>query len=89
MLGKFAVLESPEVDLPGRASDEELKGAQLVWRSVEPVRWDNPEVLLLERHEYFEGKHPDRSINSIGRTYDIRHEITTGTATAKVKKFND
>lgn len=85
----FRAAELPDVDLPGRAGDGELKDAKLQWQFVEPERWEKPDVLVLLHHEYFEGKRPNGSIRSIGRTYEITQNFTTGKATARVKKFDE
>lgn len=87
--GTFTRAELPEVEFPGRATDAELKGAKHLWSFVEPLRWEKPDVLLLLHHEYFESKRADRSIHSIGRTYEITRNFTTGKATVKVKQFGE
>jgi hypothetical protein len=84
---KFTAVELPEAELPDRAGDKELEGMRLMWRIVEPIRWEKPDVLVLLQHEYFEGKHPDRSIRSEGRTYEVTQDLTKGTAKAKVKTY--
>lgn len=66
---KFSRVEVSEPELPGRAGDAELKGAKQIYTHVEPLRWESPQRLILRRHEYWEGKHADGSIHSIGRTY--------------------
>jgi hypothetical protein len=75
--------------LPGRETDTELKGAQHLWSHEEPLRWTAPDVLVLRRHEYFEGKHPDTSIRSIGRAYEVTRYLASGTASAKVANPDD
>ena len=44
--------------VPGRERDTELEGAILGHDYIEPVRWQKPNVLLLERHEHYEKKKP-------------------------------
>jgi hypothetical protein len=44
--------------VPGRDRDTELEGAILGHDYVEPARWKSPNVLVLERHEYYEKKQP-------------------------------
>ena len=83
---KFARADLPKVELPGRAGDAELIGAQHLWEFVEPLRWVGPDVLELRHHDYFEGKHADGSIHSIGRTYLITRDFMNGKATAKVSE---
>ena len=43
---------------PGRERDTELEGAILGHDYVEPSRWKAPNVLVLERHEYYEKLQP-------------------------------
>jgi hypothetical protein len=87
--GTFIRAELPDAEFPGRATDAELKGAKHLWTFVEPQCWEQPDVLLLLHHQYFESKRADHSIQSIGRTYDIRRNLTTGKATVKVKPIGD
>lgn len=47
--------------VPGRDRDEELNGAILGHDYVEPARWKAPNVLVLERHEYYEKLTPQVS----------------------------
>jgi hypothetical protein len=44
--------------VPGRENDTELEGAMLGHDFIEPVRWQKRNVLLLERHEYYEKMKP-------------------------------
>lgn len=87
--GKFTRLDLPEVELPGRAGDAGLKGAEHLWRFVEPQRWEKPDVLVLRLHDYFEGFRSDRSIRSLGRTYLITRDFSTGKATAVIEKHGE
>ncbi len=48
----------PLDEVPGRASDTELTSAVLGHDYVEPDRWRAPNVLVLERHEYYEKIEP-------------------------------
>lgn len=75
---KFARVNVPEPDLPGRAGDAELKGAKKIYSHVEPLKWESPQRMVLRRHEYWEGKHADGSINSIGRTYLVTVVVAGG-----------
>ena len=82
--------------VPGRDSDEELKGAKLGHDYIEPVRWQKPNVLLLERHEYYQKLGPTEvegmkfeSIKDFARWYRISATIAPdGKATLvwKVRK---
>jgi hypothetical protein len=85
----FTVVKLPEWEFPGRATDAELKGAKHLWTFVEPERWEKPDVLVVLHHEYFESIRPDHSIHSIGRTYDITLNFTTGKAAVKEKDLGE
>jgi hypothetical protein len=56
---------------------------------VEPERWESPEVLVLVYHDYFESFRADRSIHSMGRTYEVTQNLATGKATAKVQNHDE
>jgi len=69
--------------VPGRERDTELDGAILGHDYIEPVRWQKRNVLLLERHEYYERKTPVvvekvkfESIVGFGRWYWITATIS-------------
>ena len=49
----FARVELPLGEVPGRESDTELERAILGHEYTEPIRWQKPNVLVLERHEYY------------------------------------
>jgi hypothetical protein len=87
--GSFKRAKLAGVEFPGRAGDAELKGARHLWQYVEPQRWESAEVLVLLHHDYFEGIRADRSIHSIGRTYEVTQHLGKGSATAKVKNFGE
>lgn len=68
--------------VPGRESDTELKGAILGHEYVEPVKWEKPNVLVLQRHEYYEKLGPTEvdglkfeSIHTLARWYRITATI--------------
>lgn len=70
-------------DVPGRESDTELKGAMLGHQYTEPMRWEKPNVLVLQRHEYYEKLGPTEtggmkfeSIHTLARWYRITATIT-------------
>jgi hypothetical protein len=74
----FSRVELPLSEVPGRASDTELERAILGHEYTEPVRWQKPNVLVLERHEYYETLKPTaigdvkfESIHGLGRLYQI------------------
>ena len=82
--------------MPGRDSDTELERAILGHEYTEPSRWQKPNVLVLERHEYYEKLKPmvvgNQTFNTIGtlsRWYWITATITTegkATLTWKLRK---
>jgi hypothetical protein len=74
----FVRVEVPLSEVPGRANDAELQGAILGHDYVEPLRWSKPNVLVLEKHEYYEklkpatiGETKFESIHSFDRLYQI------------------
>ena len=74
----FARVEVPLSEVPGRAEDGELKGAILGHDFVEPLHWSKPDVLVLQKHEYYETLKPDatgeskfESIHPFDRLYEI------------------
>lgn len=80
--------------VPGRDRDTELAGAILGHDYVEPERWKAPNVLVLERHEYYEKKQPQvldgltfESIVGLSRWYWVTATIdAAGTATLVWKR---
>ena len=69
-------------EVPGRESDAELKGAILGHEYTEPVRWQKANVLVLNRHEYYQKMMPTRidnltfdSIHDLARQYQITATI--------------
>jgi hypothetical protein len=82
--------------VPGRDSDTELERAILGHEYTEPTRWQKPDVLVLERHEYYEKLKPTaigdvkfESIHTLSRWYWITATITTegkATLTWKLRK---
>ena len=85
----FTRAKLPEVTFPGRATDAELKGARHVFAFVEPLRWAEPDVLVISHHDYFESTSAEGSIRGIGRTYEITRNLTTGKATVKVIRHDE
>ena len=78
----FSRLELPLGEVPGRASDTELDGAVLGHEYTEPVRWQKPNILELERHEYYQKMMPTTvgnqrfdSIHDLSRWYRITATI--------------
>ena len=86
----FARLDLSLAEVPGREHDTELEGAVLGHEYTEPLRWEKPNVLILERHEYYEKYKPVvvetvkfNSIHSFDRLYRITVTIAAdGTARA-------
>ena len=69
--------------VPGPDGDTELEGAVLGHEFIEPIRWQKPSVLLLERHEYYEKLKPMvvrkqtfQTIGTLSRWYQITARIT-------------
>jgi hypothetical protein len=89
----FTRVEVSLGEVPGRADDAELQDAILGHDFVEPVRWSKPNVLVLEKHEYYEKLKPTtigdtkfESIHSFDRLYQITVSISPdGKATAAWK----
>jgi hypothetical protein len=67
----FAKVDLPLSEPPGKKDDPELKGAVVGHEYIEPVRWQEQNVLILERHDYYESTHPDGSIKGVGRLWEI------------------
>jgi hypothetical protein len=90
----FTRVDLPLSDVPGRESDEELKGAILGHDYIEPVRWEKPNVLVLERHEYYEKLGPTEidglkfeSIHTLSRWYRITATIAPDGKAAVIWKL--
>lgn len=81
--------------VPGRDRDMELEGAILGHDYVEPKRWNARNVLVLERHEYYEKKQPQildgvkfESIVGLSRWYRVTATIDAeGKATLAWKRL--
>jgi Bacterial SH3 domain len=75
----FALVEIPFNEVPGRDADTELQGAILGHDYVEPLRWSKPNVLVLEKHEYYENLKPlvvgDEKFDTI-HSFDRLRQIT-------------
>ena len=69
----FARVDLPLGDVPGRESDTELEGAVLGHEYTEPVRWQKPNVLVLQRHEYCRKVMPTKVDN---QTFDSIHDLS-------------
>jgi hypothetical protein len=78
----FTRVELPLSEVPGRDSDTELERAILGHEYTEPIRWQKPNVLVLERDEYYEKLKPTavgdvkfESIHGLDRLYQITATI--------------
>lgn len=93
----FARVDLPLGEVPARENDAELKGAILGHEYTEPVRWQKPNVLVLQRHEYFRKMMPTKldhltfdSIHDLDRTHQITATIAPdGNATVVWKRRTD
>ena len=93
----FARVDLPLSEVPGRESDTELERAILGHEYTEPIRWQKPNVLVLERHEYYEKLGPTEaegikfeSIHTLSRWYRITATIAEdGKATVAWKLRKD
>ncbi|MEO6970411.1 MAG: hypothetical protein ABI217_05915 [Chthoniobacterales bacterium] len=68
----FARVELSLGEGPGKASDPELQGAVPGHIYTEPGRWQKPNVLVLQRHEYYGVKKP---MTVGGQTFDTIHDL--------------
>ena len=57
---------------PGRAEDAEVARAILGHEHTEPQRWEKPDVLVLQRHEYYQTLKP---MEVAGQTFDTVHSF--------------
>ena len=90
----FTRVELPLGEVPGRESDTELERAILGHEYIEPIRWQKPNVLVLERHEYYETLKPTaigdvkfESIHTLSRWYRITATIDSGGKTTLAWKL--
>lgn len=81
----FQIVPLPALELPDRKEDAAAAKATLVWSHLRPLRWDGPASLILRRHDYFEGKHPDGSLDRFARLYEITWDLATGAIRARVE----
>lgn len=78
----FARVEMPLSEVPGREKDDERIGAVLGHEFTEPIRWAKPDVLILQRHEYYQKLRPASvegikftEVHSFDRLYQITAAI--------------
>ena len=92
-------IDLPLAEVPGRAEDSELEGAFLGHEHTEPLRWIEPNVLLLQRHEYYEKLKPRdidgmkfESQEAFDRLYEITVKIgadSKASAEWKLRRWDD
>src|SRR5436190_3651980 len=90
----FAKVEMPLSEVPDREKDAELVGAVVGHEYTEPVRWAKPDVLILQRHDYYQkfkpitsGGETFQSIIDLGRLYQITATIKPDGKAAVVWKL--
>ena len=78
----FARVDLALREAPGPEGPHELERAVLGHEYTEPVRWQKPNVLVLQRHEYYQKMMPTKidnltfdSIHDLGRLYQITATI--------------
>lgn len=76
---KFVRVDLSLGEVPGRNEDTELEKAVLGHEYIEPLRWAKPNVLVLQRHEYYERFKPlkvgDSTFDTI-HPFDRMYQIT-------------
>jgi hypothetical protein len=66
----FSKVELSPSEPPDKKDDPELKDAKTGHEFIEPVRWDGANVLVLQRHDYYEALRADQTISSFGRLWE-------------------
>jgi hypothetical protein len=67
-----AKINLPLQQPPGKENDPEIRGAVIGHDSITPTRWKNPNILILEKHDYYEKLTPSSGeIHSFGHFYEI------------------
>lgn len=93
----FARVDLPLREAPRPAGDNELERAVLGHEYTEPVRWQEPNVLVLRRHEYYRKLVPTKvgestfdTIHDLGRSFQITATIAPdGKSQATWKRLKD
>jgi uncharacterized delta-60 repeat protein len=68
----FVKMDLPFNQPPGKESDPEITRAAMEHEFVTPTRWENPNILILERHDYYEKLTPSSGeIHGFARLYEI------------------
>jgi dipeptidyl aminopeptidase/acylaminoacyl peptidase len=69
----FVKMNLPFNQPPGKESDPEIARAALGHDFITPTRWENPNTLTLEKHDYYEKLTPSSGeIHTFGHLYEIR-----------------
>ena len=76
---------------PGQESDREIANAVMGHDFVTPTRWENPNTLILEKHDYYETRTPlSGMIHGFARLYEITVSFKEdGTASTSWKLQED
>ncbi len=93
----FNRVDLPLNNVPDRESDSEVAGAILGHEHVEPLRWQKPDVLVLQRHEYYQTLRPMtleaktfETVHSFDRLYEVTATFAgDGTGSLAWKKRED
>jgi uncharacterized delta-60 repeat protein len=69
----FVKMNLPLNQPPGKESDPQISRAALGHEFITPTRWENPNTLTLEKHDYYEKLTPSSGeIHTFGHLYEIR-----------------
>jgi hypothetical protein len=87
----FAKVDVPLNHPPGQESDREIAGAVMEHDFVTPTRWEKPNTLILEKHDYYEKLTPSSGeIHEFARLYEITVSFKEdGTANTSWKLRDD
>ena len=64
-------IDLPFNEPPGKESDPELVGAVMAHDFVTATRWENPNTLILEKHDYYEKRSPSSGKHGFARLYEV------------------
>lgn len=87
----FVKVDLPLNKAPGQDSDREIARASMGHDFVTPTRWENPNTLILEKHDYYEKLTPSTGeIHGFARLYEITASFKEdGTASTSWKLRGD
>jgi uncharacterized delta-60 repeat protein len=75
---------------PGQESDREITGAVMGHDFVSPTRWQNPNTLILEKHDYYEKLTPSSGeIHGFARLYEMTVSFKEDGTASTSWKFRD